>query len=302
MNKELEKIVKLRNIHPIAYKRIKSVYIVSDKDREYVIKLNTNNYDIYKYLLSKDFLFFPKNYNYPNDDYDISLFVKGLDVNKEQRINDYIKIIAILHFKTSYMREIDLDEIKEQYEKIDNQIINLRKYYNILNETIDHETFFSPSAYLLLRNISLIYSILDNSEVLLNEVYHKLKDEKSIRVALLHNNVDLDHLIITEKEYLVSWDKSFFSNPILEIEDIYRKYYKDISLSDLLKLYENINKLTSLEKALLLINLSLPKEIKLTDNTYQDTLIINNEIKYLKKVYELLIEYKNGILNNTVKH
>ena len=49
------------------------------------------------------------------------------------------------------------------------------------------------------------------------------------------------------------------------------------------------------EKCLLLVNLSIPNRIELTNNTYSDTKTINNEINYLKKVYELLIKYENEL-------
>ena len=288
MNNKLIKVLKERNIHPTSYKKIGNVWIINNN---YVIKLDTNNYDIYKYLLSKEIFFYPKNYNNSFDNYDISKYIEGLDINSEQKINDYIKVISILHYKTSYKREIDLDEIKDKYESIHNKIIYLRKYYLELNDKLDQELFFSPSAYLLLRNISLIYSILDNSELLLNKVYDKIKDNRSIRVSLLHNNPDLNHLIISDKEYLISWDKSYFDFPIYELEAIYRKYYNIIELNDLIKIYENINKLTTIEKELLLINLSIPKEIKFTSDTYLDTKMINDEINYLNKIFKLYNDY-----------
>ena len=292
MNNELIKILKERNIHPISYKRIKSVYIINNK---YVIKLNTNNYDIYKYLISKDFLYFPKNFNNINDNYDMSLYIDNIKVNNSELINDYIKIISILHFKTSYKREIDLDEIKEKYENLNKKILSLKNYYQELNDKIDHEIFLSPSEYLLIRNISLIYSILDNSIVLLDKLYKRVKEEKSFRISLLHNNVNLEHLIVGDSKCLISWDKSSFDSPIYEIESIYRKYFKIIDLSDLIAIYELNNRLTMEEKCLLLVNLSIPKRIELTNNTYSDTKIINNEINYLKKVYELLIKYENEL-------
>lgn len=292
MNNELIKILKERNIHPISYKRIKSVYVINNK---YVIKLNTNNYDIYRYLISKDFLYFPKNFNNINDNYDMFLYIDNIKVNNSELINDYIKIISILHFKTSYKREIDLDEIKEKYENLNKKILSLKNYYQELNDKIDHEIFFSPSEYLLIRNISLIYSILDNLIILLDKLYKKIKGEKSFRISLLHNNVSLSHLIIGDNKYLISWDKSYFDNPIYEIESIYRKYYKIIELNDLIEIYELNNRLTMEEKCLLLVNLSIPKRIELTNNTYSDTKIINNEINYLKKVYELLIKYENEL-------
>ena len=295
MNQEIENIVKKRNLHPIAYERNKSVYIIYCKDNNYVIKLNTNNYDIYKYLISRNFLLFPENFTNINDNYDISLYVDETEINKEQRLTDYINIIALLHKKTSYNREIDLDEIKEKYETINNKLINLKKYYLDLNNKIDHELFLSPSSYLLVRNITLIYNMLDNTSLLLNDVYKTIKENKSIRVSLLHNSVDLDHLIISKEDYLINWDKSYFDNPIYEIEKIFRKYYLDIELNNLLKIYESINNTTILEKKILLVNLSIPKRLLLTNNTYLDTLNINNEINYLKKVYKLLIKYKNEL-------
>ena len=288
MNNEIIEVIKKRNLHPLAYQKIKSVYVISTKDNKYVIKLNTNNYDIYKYLLSRNFLFFPENFNNLNDNYDISLFIDGIDVNKEQKINDYIKIISILHNKTSYKREIDLDEIKEKYEGLNNKINYLRNYYLELNDKLDHEMFLSPSAYLLLRNISLIYTILNNSESLLNDIYKKIKNEKSIRVSLLHNNVDLDHLIINDNEYLISWDNSYFDSPIYEIENIYRKYNSIIDLNDLIKIYQQYNELSIIEKKMLLILLAIPKELKLTNETFFDTEIINKEINYLSRVNEIL--------------
>ena len=292
MNNEIIKILKERNIHPISYKRIKGVYVINNK---YVIKLNTNNYDIYRYLISKDFLYFPKNLNNLNDNYDMSLYVDNIEVNDNELINDYVKIISILHSKTSYKREIDLDEIKEKYENLNNKILSLKNYYQELNNKIDHEIFFSPSEYLLIRNISLIYSILDNSVVLLDKLYKRIKNEKSFRVSLLHNNVSLKHLITGDNKYLISWDKSYFDSPIYEIELIYRKYYKIIDLNNLIEIYELNNRLTMEERGLLLVNLSIPNRIELTNSTYSDTKIINKEINYLKKVYELLIKYENEL-------
>ena len=149
--------------------------------------------------------------------------------------------------------------------------------------------------YLLVRNISLIYEILNQSLIILNELYEKIKNDKSIRVSLLHNNPDLDHLIINDHYCLISWDKSYFDSPVYELEGFYRKYYQYIEINDFLKTYELTNKLSNEEKTYLLILLLVPKEIHLTNDTYHDTEIINNEINYLNKVYELL---KKDKINN----
>ena len=297
MNKIINDIIRKNNLHPISYQKIKSVYLVKTNDKSYIIKLNTNNYDIYKYLLSRDFPYFPENYTLENDNYDISLFVidKSLDVS--QKINDYIKLLAMLHKKTSYRREIDLDEIKEEYEKIREKIISLHEYYYKLNDKIDQELFFSPAMYLLVRNISLIFNILDNSLFLLDREYENLKNKKSIRVALLHNNIDLDHLIINDNKYLISWDKAYFANPIYDLELFYRKYFSKIEIVDFLNIYETINKLSDSERIMLIIILSLPKKIELSNDTMKDTSIIHDEINYLNKLYNEIVNLKNSLIN-----
>ena len=293
MNNELYSILKKENIHPIAYKKINSVYLVSDKTITYAIKLNTNNYDIYKYLLSKGFNYFPDNYSNVDVNYDITKYIIPLEVNQTEKVNDYLKLLSILHFKTSYKREVNLDEIKINYEKIINEINDLRRYYISINDKLDKERFLSPADYLLLRNITLIYSVLNIIEKLLNKTYEKIKDSKSIRVALLHNNLSLDHLIINEGEYLISWDKSYFDSPINELNSFYRKYYNYIDINDFLLIYEKSNKLSAIEKALLIIVLSVPKKIEFINNNYENTMLVNNEINYLKSIYELLTKYND---------
>lgn len=288
MNNDVYEIIKKHHIHPISYTKKGNVNIINDKNRAYVIKLNTSNYDVYKYLESRDFINFPENYNNSNDNYDLSEYIKDINTSKEQKINDLITILSILHHKTSYIREIDLDEIKNIYEDAKEKILKAKDYYIKINDLIDKEIFLSPSMYLLVRNISLIYYMLEYASLSINKWYDIMKDKKSARVALLHNNIDIDNLLINNDKYLINWDKAYFDNPIFDIESFYRKYYNNISLNEVLKIYELKNKLSDEEVNLLLIKLAIPKIIEFTDNTFNDTKIINKEIVFLKKIYDVI--------------
>ena len=281
-------IIKKYRIHPVSYLKIGKVTIIKDKNKSYVIKLNTNNYDIYKYLESRGFFLFPACINNYSDSYDILEYIPDILTNKEQKINDLIKTLSLLHNKTIYLRDANLDEIKAKYEQLDNDINKTRKYYLELNDLIDQELFFSPSKYLLIRNISTIYFLLDYAKNNLDKWYKKIINEKSIRISLLHNNVDISHLINNENKYLISWDYSYFESPIYDFISFYKKYFSYLSLNNALMLYEEENKLLPLEKEFLLINLSIPKLIELTSDTYSDTIKINNEIKYLNKIFEYI--------------
>ena len=292
MNNEIIEIIKSRNIHPISYTKKGGIYIVKEKKNAYVIKLNTNNYDVYKYLLSRDFLYFPENFSLKNGNYDMYEYIEDIKEEKEQKLEDLIGVLSVLHKKTSYLREIDLDEVKNIYEDIKEKIEKGRKYYLNLNDDIDKKVFLSPSEYLLVRNISLIYYSLSTASKYIDEWYKEILKEKSLRVSFLHNNISLDHLIINDNKYLISWDKAYFNNPIYEIESIYRKYYYFLDLSNLLQIYEKNNKLNYLEYKLLISLLLIPEIVNITDNVILDTTLINDKILFLSKVIDFTKKIK----------
>ena len=134
MNNILQNIIKENNIHPISYIKKSNIYIVSDNMHSYVIKMNTNNYDIYKYLISRDFLNFPENFNKKSGNYDISLYIEDVKTKDIQKINDLINILSILHYKTMYERKINRSDIDDLYNKINDNIIEVKDYYYHLND------------------------------------------------------------------------------------------------------------------------------------------------------------------------
>lgn len=295
MNNEIRSIIKEHNLKPISYRKIKKAYIIDTKNERLVLKTNTNNYDIYKYLSSRGFNCFPPNYN-TKGNYDLTSFIEDNSMNNSQKLNDLISVVASLHKKTSYTREVDLDDIKELYEKLAKKINNGIKFYSELNDYIDTLMFYSPGEYLLIRNISLIYFMLEFTRRKLDEWYHDIKNEKSIRNSLIHNNLDLDHLLINNGYYLISWDKATFSYPIDDLYQLYSNYYSMMEFNDFLKIYQGINNLNKLELDLLLIELAIPSVIEFTNDTYLDTKKINNMLFYLNKIYKMI--KNDSILEN----
>ena len=89
----LHDVIKKHGLHPKAYQKNKSIYIVDSDNHRLAIKLNTNNYDIYKYLISRDFLCFPEYFNDATDECDILEYIDNVDVSIPQKINDYINVL-----------------------------------------------------------------------------------------------------------------------------------------------------------------------------------------------------------------
>lgn len=284
----IKNILKDRGFRPKGYEYKNKAVIVDTDKGKYVIKNKCNNYDIYDYLNAKGFYNYPKCISNRHDDYDLSLYIEDTIVPNEQRIEDLIKVLSYLHYKTSYYQEFDLDEIKKIYEDVKNNLFNLISYYSELNDYFDREIFLSPAKYLLIRNISLIYKMIDYGINKIELWYQLASKCQKYRTCLIHNNVSVEHLIINEHNYLVSWDKSKIERPIYDLLEFYKKYYKFMKLEDVLCFYEHDNCFSEEEKCLLLIYLSLPKKLEFSNNEMNNVINVNNEILYLNKVYEYI--------------
>jgi len=257
-------------------------------DKRYVIKDKTNNNinNIFNYLSSRNFEYFPKNI-IENDKYTIYQYIEDIDNPIEQKAYDMITMLSLLHNKTTYYKDMDIDEYKEIYENINFQIESRINYYNNLINIIESNLFMSPSCYLIARNISKIFGALDYSKRNINEWYDLVKSKGKKRVVILYNNIDLNHIIRNKDIYLISWDKSKEGIPIYDLYNFYLKYSNIINFENLLKHYEERYPLLEEEKKLFNILISIPKEIKFDKNEM-------NNCKNVKKMIDSL--YKSEIL------
>ncbi|MBQ8473216.1 MAG: hypothetical protein IJ501_06910 [Bacilli bacterium] len=287
----LKKALDNLNLKIKSLKYIKNACIVETDKGKLVYKENSNNYDIYEYLKTRDFNYFPRTLNDKNVSYDLLEFVNTNDVPKEQKISDLIHLSGILHRKTSFNKEIDMDEVKEIYENILKEVNFLMNYYSDLNNYIDTIVFMSPSEYLLVSNIDVIYYLLNFVKVEINNWYNYIKSKKVIRYSMIHNNLDLSHILESDRKYLISWSKSKLDMPINDLIKLYQDNYYDLDLEYFIREYEMENKIDEYEYLFFLIKLAIPKRIEFTKNTYDDCYKINEYLVYLKKIASLVQKY-----------
>ena len=184
-----------------------------------------------------------------------------------------------------------MDEIKGIYEDISNEVDYLRKYYEDLNNYIDTVVFMSPSEYLLVSNIDVIYYLLTFVKVEIGNWYKEILEKKVIRNSLIHNNLSLDHLLVGEGSYLISWNKAKLDIPVLDLVKVYQDNFYDLDLEDLIREYTKEIELSKREYLFFLIKLSIPKRIEFTKNTYEDCYKINNYLVYLRKIAFVVQKY-----------
>lgn len=280
----LQKFLATNNYQANSYKYIGKVKIIETNQGTIVYKEKTNNYDTYEYLKNRDFTNFPRYLNHKNDTYELLEYIKEKQVPKDQKLTDLIHLSSKLHHNTSYKKEIDTDEIKAIYEQITNQANYLTKYYQDLNNYLDQVTFMSPSQYLLITNLDIIYYLLNFIKIESTNWYNHLKNKKIIRYSLIHNNLTINHLLEGDKLYLISWDKAKQDIPTNDLIRLYEDNYYDLDLDYLIKEYEKINPLDYYEYLYFLIKLSIPKRLEFTKSTYNDCQKISNYLIYLQKI------------------
>ena len=289
MNNYVRKIASEYNI-PINKITIKNnTRIIDDK---IVLKKKKNNdlNNVYKYLKSRSFDYFPEPITIDNL-YEVYPFLEDTYEPSEQKATDIMHLLGLLHSKTTFYREIDIDKNKEIYENISDELEYLNNFYNDLITMIEKEVYMSPSGYLIARNINIIFGSIYYAKHNLEEWYKKIDNNKNERVVNIHNNISLDHYIKNEKPYLISWNKSRIDSPIFDLLSFYKNHYLDFDFDDLFHFYESGYPLKEDERLLLFTYMAIPYKIEIMSDEYEMCIKINKMIEYLYKTSNLIMNY-----------
>lgn len=289
--KLLKEILKKNNLRATSYEKIGKIVKIDTNNGSYIIKKTKDNKDIFNYLITRNFNYYPDIIDYDNN-YSITRYIDNIDIPNEQKMNDLIKLVALLHLKTTYYKELNDSEYKQLYEDLSNNISYLKEYYNEIISIIDTKVYMSPSEYLLARNISIINSSLNYSENKINDWYKKISTSDKYRVSVIHNNLNLSHFIKNNNDYLISWDKAKIDTPLFDLYKLYNNHVLDFDFTDILKRYESIYPLTEDELELFYILISIPKKLELNNNIYENCKNIGHELDRIYKTEKLIKEYK----------
>lgn len=283
----------LKDIYkPLKYTIKGKTTILETTSGNFLVKEKVNDLkELYTYLQSRSFNYFPKLIDYSRKDVNVFEYIEGTDMPKEQKAEDLINLVSLLHNKTSYFKEVSEDVYKEIYENILSNINYLNEYYNNMYDIYFLEEFMRPDHYLIMRNMYKIFAALSFCENELNEWYDLVKEEKKQRVSVIHNNLETSHFIKGDKDYLTSWDYAKVDSPILDIINFYKKEYFNYNFDVLLKDYLNRYSLNDAELKLFFIIISLPPEIKFENDIFENCKNIRKDLDYIFKTEELVRPY-----------
>ena len=262
-------------------------------DNKIVIKNKVNDSidRTYDYLKSRAFDYFPSLLE-SSDGYEVYPYIEDIYEPREQKAMDMMHLLSLLHSKTTFYREVDIDKNKEIYENIINNINYLNDYYNELIYLIEKEVYMSPSSYLIARNINIIFSSIYYVKDNIDKWYKLIEDNKNERVSYIHNNINLDHYLKSDKPYLISWNKSRVDSPIYDLLSFYKNHYLEFDFDDLFHYYESNYPLKDNERLLLFIYMAIPHKIVIDGSEYDMCIKINKNIDYLYKTSNLIMNYQ----------
>lgn len=289
--KTLNHLLKKHELRPTCYRKNGNVTIIDSNQGKYVIKKKLTDENIYKYLESRNFNYYPAFISDRDENYLISEYVEDIAMPEEQKMLDMIELVSLLHYKTTHYKEVDEDEYKKIYEDIVNNINYLESYYTDIISIIETKVYMSPSEYLLARNISKIFSSIMFAKERLERWYALVKGKRKQRVVVLHNNLEINHFIKNKTPYLISWDKARIDMPIFDIYKLYKRHALDFDFETILKTYERSYPLLEEERELLFILISLPDKIEFNNSEYEMCKIISRQIDMLCKTEALLSPY-----------
>lgn len=261
------------------------VKIIEEDEARYVLKKSNKNLkELFDYLDSRSFYNHPKILGVENNEYRYE-YIEERFYPDERKGNDIIEVVSNLHYKTSYYKDVSKNKYREIYEKINDNIEILKKYYNDLINEIENEIYPSPSYYFIERNYSIINSSLNFCEKELKSWFKLVEDKKKERVTIIHNNLKTEHFLKRDNGYLINWDKYVVDTPILDLYKFYQNDGLKYDFIDLLKEYNKNFSLTEEEKKLFLILISMPKKQEFLDNE-----LLN--VKNIKNIFDKLYNTK----------
>ena len=278
---------------PYRYTINKGITIIDSSEGKYIVKKQSKELEtLFNYLESRGFDNFPKiAYNYRNEE-NVYEFIEEDSIPKKQKIDELAKVVASLHNKTVYFKDISIDNIKEIKSIIEENITYMRVYYEGLFLKNCKYEFQSPSQYLLCRNYYRIMAALNYAKDNLDKWYENA-DKTEFRVSVIHNNLSLDHYIYNKyNSKLVSWDKYRIDSPIIDIVNFYKKEYLNANLNAFFKEYFKRFEITNNERDLLFIMLSIPNTINIDNlNEIDKVREIKKLIKYIDDTENLIRPY-----------
>lgn len=272
-------------VHP-SYK------IVTASKGKYFIK-KRKRYDqevVYKLLEERGFPHFLKPIETLQEMEEVFPYLDERKLNPQEKAIDMMHVLSLLQNKTTFYKEVCLDEVKDIYEKTKEKIFYLQVYYGDLEERFFKEVYPSPSVYLLQRNFSLLFESLMIASQMLEKWYEIIIEKSRYRTVLVHRKFELSHLLEVDIPRLVSLDALDYGLPIDDFLYFFNCHCLEQDMETLFAIYQQKYPYTKEEFYLFACFLLIPPKITFQDTVYQDCLFLSKVFRKMYKVRTFLLK------------
>lgn len=277
---------------PIKYTRKKSAIILDCTDRKIVLKKKSENVKkIHDYLTSRGFDNYIKIVDDNRDEFYVYEYKDEYLLPPEQKAVDLSRTVALLHAKTSYMKNVDSKLYLEIYEKIKENIEYLLELYSTMYDDIFYKENYTIFDKLFMDYYSKLSNTLYFCENELDLWYEENKDKTEQRVSLVHNNLSMDNYIKSDDDYLISFDNAKIDTPVLDLVNFFKKEYLNINFSDFYEKYLYTSQLNNDEQKLFFILISIPNDSFTKNDELENFINLCSQIKYLEYCEKLIGPY-----------
>ena len=287
--KKIISLLKQYNIEIDKIEKRNNYYIIYSNNKKYsVLKKVGDINKIYSYFNSINYQYYIRSINSLEDNY--LLFLFNDDITNDSVVKGKKEVIALakLQKSSAFLEDSDDSILDKIYHDIKEKIVKTRDFYMSLQDKIDEANYILPAYYLLVRNISSIYNLLNKSDYYI-EKWYKNKEGK-IRYSYLIMNNSLDNFIINNPCYFISFNNFKKDLIILDFYDFYRKNIHILDMNMMINIYEENLPFTENEKDLLYSLICLVDTISFTNNNYCDVLTVRKVIDYCIKTEKFLLE------------
>lgn len=154
-------------------------------------------------------------------------YVETIPLPLEQQIHYYIELLEKLHSETQLEVDVSDDELQRIYNK---DYKRLQNSYDQLQKSIEEcelQRDRSPYDWYFMMVYPMLYTMLHHAHDELKKFYDLIKRDKKMPVSLIHGDVNVANLLVTEKStYLINFEKSMFSIASLDMYYFLENYHE----------------------------------------------------------------------------
>lgn len=272
---------------------ISSYYILfSDNKRYYYKEISYYLKDILDYFNLINFHFSLPLISSLNDPFLLFEYDESKDYSTLEISSSMIHHLSLLHEKSMDYVVYTEEKKRELYDKNFYLICSRIKYFEELEKTILEYDFPPPKYYLLLKNISKIYRLLNFSLNKLDEWYEA--DDSKERISFLVEDVSLKNY---SYKYSSFYDYGSLKKDIFlyDFVSFYQNEYYRCDMNQLFYLYQKNVTFSRSELSLFYSLISIPFTVSFTKHSFADTIRVRELVDYVDST-ELFLskEYKKN--------